>query len=66
MAGEICLRRSIEITSTPHLVRALGDPKPIQKIRRRMLPLPQGDVLEIGVGPGVNFVHYDPAKVTKL
>jgi ubiquinone/menaquinone biosynthesis C-methylase UbiE len=50
----------------PHLVSALGDPKPIQKIRRRMLPLAQGDVLEIGVGPGVNFVHYDPAKVTKL
>ncbi len=50
----------------PHLVRALGDPKPIQQIRRRMLPLAQGDVLEIGVGPGVNFVHYDPAKVTKL
>ncbi len=50
----------------PHLVSALGDPKPIQKIRRRMLPLAQGDVLEIGVGPGVNFVHYDPAKVVKL
>ncbi len=31
-----------------------------------MLPLAQGDVLEIGVGPGVNFVHYDPAKVVKL
>jgi ubiquinone/menaquinone biosynthesis C-methylase UbiE len=50
----------------PHLVSALGDPTPIQKIRRRMLPLAQGDVLEIGVGPGVNFVHYDPGKVTKL
>ena len=50
----------------PHLVSALGDPKPIQKIRRRMLSMAQGNVLEIGVGPGVNFVHYDPAKVTKL
>ena len=50
----------------PHLVRGLGDPKPIQKIRQDLLPLAHGNVLEIGVGPGVNFVHYDPAKVTKL
>jgi len=50
----------------PRLVRGLGDPKPIQKIRQDLLPLAHGNVLEIGVGPGVNFVHYDPAKVTKL
>jgi ubiquinone/menaquinone biosynthesis C-methylase UbiE len=28
--------------------------------------LAEGRVLEIGVGPGVNFVHYDPAKVSKV
>jgi SAM-dependent methyltransferase len=50
----------------PHLVRSLGDPEPFQKIRKDLLPLAQGNVLEIGVGPGVNFVHYDPAKVAKL
>jgi len=50
----------------PHLVSMLGRPKPIEEIRRRIVPLAQGDVLEIGVGPGVNFVHYDPAKVTKV
>lgn len=26
----------------------------------------QGTVLEIGVGSGANFVHYDPARVSKL
>ena len=26
----------------------------------------QGSVLEIGVGPGVNFTHYDPASVSKV
>ena len=30
------------------------------------MPLAEGQVLEIGVGPGVNFVLYDPARVTKV
>jgi ubiquinone/menaquinone biosynthesis C-methylase UbiE len=50
----------------PHLVSALGNPKPIAEIRKRIIPLANGDVLEIGVGPGVNFPHYDPAKVQKI
>lgn len=50
----------------PHLVSALGNPKPIDDIRRRIVPLAQGSVLEIGVGPGVNFTHYDPARVTNV
>ncbi len=31
-----------------------------------MIPLAQGEVLEIGVGPGVNLVLYDPKKVSKV
>ncbi len=50
----------------PHLVNALGDPEPIREIRQRIIPLAQGKVLEIGAGPGVNFVHYDPVKVEKV
>ena len=50
----------------PHIVTVLGNPKPIQKIRQRLLPQAQGTVLEVGVGPGVNFPYYDPAKVKKL
>jgi SAM-dependent methyltransferase len=50
----------------PHLVSMLGNPKPIREVRRRIVPLAQGKVLEIGVGPGVNFVHYDPARVSKV
>ena len=46
--------------------RARPNPKPIEYIRRRIVLLAQGIVLEIGVGPGVNFVHYDPAKVNKV
>jgi ubiquinone/menaquinone biosynthesis C-methylase UbiE len=50
----------------PHLVSMLGNPKPIEEIRQRIMPLAQGIVLEIGVGPGVNFPHYDPARVNKV
>src|SRR5712671_2731920 len=50
----------------PHLVTMLGNPKPIREVRQRILPLAEGRVLEIGVGPGVNFAHYDPAKINKV
>lgn len=50
----------------PQLVSALGNPKPIAEIRKRIVPLAEGDVLEIGVGPGVNFPHYDSARVNKV
>ncbi len=50
----------------PHLVSLLANPEPIRRVRQRIVPLAQGQVLEIGVGPGVNFVHYDPARVSKL
>ncbi len=50
----------------PALVDRLGDPRPIRKVRQQIIPLAQGRVLEIGVGSGANFRHYDPAKVSKL
>jgi len=50
----------------PYLVDILGNPKAIEEIRQRIVPLAEGNVLEIGVGPGVNFVHYDPGRVNKL
>jgi ubiquinone/menaquinone biosynthesis C-methylase UbiE len=50
----------------PYLVDRLGDPLPIQKIRRQIIPWAQGTVLEIGVGSGANFPHYDPTRVNKL
>lgn len=50
----------------PHLVSKLGDPKPIREVRRRIIPWAQGQVLEIGVGSGVNFALYDPTKVRKV
>jgi ubiquinone/menaquinone biosynthesis C-methylase UbiE len=50
----------------PHIVSLLGNPEPIHKIRQQIVPLAQGTVLEVGVGPGVNFPYYDPAKINKV
>lgn len=50
----------------PHLVRWLGNPKPIFYLRKQMVPLAQGIVLEIGTGSGANFAHYDSGRVTML
>lgn len=50
----------------PLLVDRLGNPPPFQKVRQQIIALAQGQVLEIGVGSGANFVYYDPARVSKL
>src|SRR5215831_5427632 len=50
----------------PRLVSNLGDPEPIREVRQQIIRWAQGEVLEIGVGPGVNFAHYDPARVSKV
>ena len=50
----------------PRIVKALRDPSPIHSVRQRIVRGAEGKVLEIGVGPGVNFAHYDPAKVSKI
>jgi hypothetical protein len=50
----------------PLLVTVLGNPERVRKIRERLVLLAEGKVLEIGVGPGVNFVQYDPARVCKV
>lgn len=49
-----------------YLVDILGNPPPIQKIRQHIIPFAQGTVLEIGVGSGANFIHYDSTKVSRL
>ena len=50
----------------PRLVDMLGDPPPIRKTREQIIPLAEGSVLEIGVGSGANFIHYDATRVKKL
>ena len=50
----------------PAIIKSLGDPEPIRDVRKHLIPQAAGTVLEIGVGPGVNFAHYDAGCVKKL
>ena len=50
----------------PKLVARLGNARPIQVLRRRMLAKADGTVLELGFGSGVNLDYYDAEKSTRL
>ncbi len=39
---------------------------PIEKQRSKVVPFAKGDVLEIGIGSGLNLPHYDPAKISSV
>jgi ubiquinone/menaquinone biosynthesis C-methylase UbiE len=47
-------------------VDSFGNPAPIREIRKKLISLAEGNVLEIGAGSGANFVHYDTIRVKKL
>jgi hypothetical protein len=50
----------------PLLVDRLGNPSPINNIRKQLVPSAWGTVAEIGVGSGLTFDYYDTGKVNKL
>ena len=50
----------------PRIIRTLGNPEPIRELRRRIIPLACGEILEIGVGPGANFKHYKSARISNI
>jgi ubiquinone/menaquinone biosynthesis C-methylase UbiE len=39
---------------------------PIEKQRAKIVPQARGEVVEIGIGSGLNLPHYDPSRVTRV
>lgn len=39
---------------------------PIEKQREKVIPLAKGDVVEIGIGSGLNLPHYNPAQINSV
>lgn len=50
----------------PHLIDLACSTTPNQKQREKIVPLAEGDVLEIGFGSGLNLPFYDSKKVRKI
>lgn len=50
----------------PALVDRLGNPPPIQALRRTLISQARGTVLEIGAGSGANFPYYDVSQINRL
>ena len=50
----------------PHVVTLACSPKPVRKQREKIVPLAEGDVLEIGFGSGLNLPYYDREKVRRI
>lgn len=50
----------------PHVINYACSIKPVCKQREKIVPLATGDVLEIGMGGGLNLPFYDASKVRKI
>ena len=50
----------------PRAIHFACKQKPTTYQRRKIVPLAEGAVLELGIGSGLNLSHYEPDKVTSI
>jgi ubiquinone/menaquinone biosynthesis C-methylase UbiE len=50
----------------PRIVHFSCSRKPNMRQREKVIPLAEGEVLELGFGSGLNMAYYDAAKVSKV
>ena len=50
----------------PHVIHLACGTKPILKQRQKVVPQAEGNILEIGMGSGINLAYYNPSKIKKL
>mgnify|MGYP000657227404 FL=1 len=59
-------KKYYETKVVPKLLTVLCNTKPNHYQRKKVVPLATGDVVEIGVGPGLNLQYYNFEKVNKV
>tara|TARA_B100000963_G_scaffold358669_1_gene383849 strand:- start:521 stop:1144 length:624 start_codon:yes stop_codon:yes gene_type:complete len=50
----------------PKLLDVCCSTKPINYQRNKIVPNAKGDILEVGIGSGLNIPYYDPKKINKI
>ena len=59
-------KKFYETKVVPKLLTILCNTKPNHYQRQKIVPLATGDVVEIGVGPGLNLQYYNTTNVNKV
>lgn len=50
----------------PYVIDIACGLKPVRQQREKVVPLAQGEILEVGIGTGLNLAHYDKAKIRRI